>query len=259
MDAAELRWCGGCGQLLDRAMFAFRSRARHLLQPCCRTCQSRRAREHYLQHSSEYKARALRNGTRTRIANRQRLYDYLASQHCADCGAAELAVLEFDHRDPATKRNEVGNLLRSGLSWRAIVNEIQKCDVVCANCHRRRTAQRFGWHKVRSSDGIPTLPELPKRGSPDYDRAKSRRSCLARRHRNRVLVLRYLAEHACLRCGERDPVVLEFDHVGEKRADIGWLINAVGTATILDEIRQCRVLCANCHRMHTSASTGRRR
>jgi hypothetical protein len=50
-------------------------------------------------------------------------------------------VLEFDHlRD---KRFSIGREL-SRRSWPSIVAEMEKCEVVCANCHRRRTAQRRG-------------------------------------------------------------------------------------------------------------------
>ena len=58
-----------------------------------------------------------------------------------DCGQNDPVVLEFDHlRD---KRFNVG----SGLpyrNWESILAEIQKCEVVCANCHRRRTSRRIG-------------------------------------------------------------------------------------------------------------------
>ena len=50
-------------------------------------------------------------------------------------------MLEFDHlRD---KRFEISAALH-GRNWQAILDEIEKCEVVCANCHRRRTARRRG-------------------------------------------------------------------------------------------------------------------
>ena len=41
----------------------------------------------------------------------------------------------------------VSSLLRYA-SWSALELEIAKCDVRCANDHRRRTAAQFGWRKV---------------------------------------------------------------------------------------------------------------
>lgn len=57
---------------------------------------------------------------------------------CADCGNYyPYYVMEFDHLDPSQKVNNVGWML--GGSTDALRDEIAKCDVVCANCHRVRT------------------------------------------------------------------------------------------------------------------------
>jgi hypothetical protein len=54
-------------------------------------------------------------------------------------------VLEFDHlRD---KKFGIGNGLRDR-AWQRVLNEMAKCDVVCANCHGRRTAKRGGFARA---------------------------------------------------------------------------------------------------------------
>jgi hypothetical protein len=63
-----------------------------------------------------------------------------------DCGESDIIVLEFDHRDPSNKRAKISGILGSW-RWDAIMTEIEKCDVRCANDHRRRTAVQFGWFK----------------------------------------------------------------------------------------------------------------
>lgn len=55
-------------------------------------------------------------------------------------------VLEFDHRGADDKIGSVANLIKNA-SWSVIENEIEKCDVVCANCHRRRSAKQFGYKR----------------------------------------------------------------------------------------------------------------
>ena len=75
------------------------------------------------------------------------LADFLRVHPCVDCGEADLLVLDFDHRDPSTKRLEISSMLE-GYSWAAISAEIATCDVRCSNCHRRRTAHQFGWRKL---------------------------------------------------------------------------------------------------------------
>lgn len=75
------------------------------------------------------------------------LITYLRAHPCVDCGETDIVVLEFDHlRD---KRAAISQMI-GNQELRTIKAEIEKCDVVCANCHRRRTAQRGGWYKHRA-------------------------------------------------------------------------------------------------------------
>lgn len=72
----------------------------------------------------------------------------------------------------------------------------------------------------------------------------------------RIKAMEYLADKGCCECGERDPRVLEFDHIkpADKKHDICTLLGSGyswASETLRGEIRKCRVLCANCHRLHT--------
>ena len=71
---------------------------------------------------------------------------YLETHHCVDCDETDPVVLTFDHRDGVEKLDTVGALLRKR-SLAAMIAEVAKCDVRCANCHRRRTAEQFHWSK----------------------------------------------------------------------------------------------------------------
>jgi hypothetical protein len=215
-------------------------------------------RAHYRRNPTPYKARARANNPRFRARNRENLRAYLALAKCDDCGIRDLAVLEFDHRQPQEKRYDVSDLVHRAGSWAAVLKEIAKCDVVCANCHRKRTARYFGWTKLLGL-GELVLPVLPKRGTPDYERIKSVRSGQARRHRNRAFIYNYLREHPCVLCGEADPVVLDFDHLRDKRREVTVIAHLSGRANLVAEIEKCRVLCANCHRGETAECAGRRR
>lgn len=73
-----------------------------------------------------------------------RLHKYLRSHGCVDCGEKDITVLEFDHRDEATKVLDIGVMV-GRRSWSIVLAEIQKCDVRCVNCHRRSTARQQGW------------------------------------------------------------------------------------------------------------------
>ena len=67
----------------------------------------------------------------------------------------------------------------------------------------------------------------------------------------------YLSTHPCTSCGEDDPVVLEFHHVGGKDMAISQLVTGgYSIETIQAEINKCTVLCANCHRRLTMDERG---
>jgi hypothetical protein len=64
-----------------------------------------------------------------------------------DCGESNPVCLDLDHRDPDTKTRNPSFYYNGGLRWYRmsyddLYAELEKCDVVCANCHRKRTAKR---------------------------------------------------------------------------------------------------------------------
>jgi hypothetical protein len=78
------------------------------------------------------------------------LIEYFRNHPCNDCGETDPVVLEFDHLND--KSFDIGQALPYR-NWQSILDEIGKCEVVCANCHRRRTAQRKGSVREMLSNG----------------------------------------------------------------------------------------------------------
>lgn len=78
-------------------------------------------------------------------ATRAEEIDRLKSVPCTDCGNRFPSVcMDFDHvRDD--KQFSIGTAVMSERKWETVLAEIDKCEVVCSNCHRIRTAQRAGW------------------------------------------------------------------------------------------------------------------
>ena len=58
-----------------------------------------------------------------------------------------LIVLEFDHRDGEVKDESVSVLVGYGVA-RKVKAEVEKCEVRCSNCHRKRTAIQQGYYWV---------------------------------------------------------------------------------------------------------------
>lgn len=78
---------------------------------------------------------------RLRERIRNYILGYLLNHPCVDCGNSDVGILQFDHVR-GKKKFSIGY---SGLrSLDAIAEEIEKCDVRCANCHfRRHHGDRF--------------------------------------------------------------------------------------------------------------------
>lgn len=69
--------------------------------------------------------------------NKQNIVEYLKTHSCIDCGEQDIIVLDFDHQ--GNKTMNVSKMLYTFYSWKRILEEINKCVVRCANCHRRKT------------------------------------------------------------------------------------------------------------------------
>ncbi|MBV9172862.1 MAG: hypothetical protein JOZ81_22600 [Chloroflexi bacterium] len=76
--------------------------------------------------------------------------DFLKRVPCADCGVKYPPyVMDFDHVR-GEKQINLSRLRNSRLGWAKLIAEVEKCEVVCANCHRMRTRLRKeGWRSIR--------------------------------------------------------------------------------------------------------------
>ena len=79
-----------------------------------------------------------------KIKNKKLYYQYLLEHCCVDCGEPDPIVLQFDHVR-GKKIKKVSTMIKT-YAWQAVLEEIEKCDVVCANCHSKRTAKQQKWY-----------------------------------------------------------------------------------------------------------------
>jgi hypothetical protein len=138
------RKCGRCGELKPVSEFTW-LRTKERFDNYCRPCRAAYHREHYEANRQRYIDQARRRKEELRAINYELLIQFLRAHPCVDCGENDVLVLEFDH--VAGKSFQITAAI-TYRSWSDILIEITKCDVVCANCHRRRTAQRGGWARV---------------------------------------------------------------------------------------------------------------
>lgn len=114
------------------------------LNNICKDCSRARSKKYYFEnHDKHVKEVAVRKNKVIK-QNREYIINYLKENPCVDCNEADIVVLEFDHQ--RDKKYNVSSLLR-GHSLETIKEEIAKCVVRCANCHRRKTARDQSWFK----------------------------------------------------------------------------------------------------------------
>jgi hypothetical protein len=148
--SGELRKCYRCGQLKSVEEFAWRRRRKLQRDSFCRPCRSAYGKEHYAANRQRYIDQARK--VKRKLSRERTLYllEYFKTHPCVDCGEEDPIVLEFDHL--REKRFNISKALHDR-SLESVLEEIEKCEVVCANCHRRRTARRRGALRAVLSDG----------------------------------------------------------------------------------------------------------
>lgn len=133
--------CGATKQISD-----FQTRKDGRISGDCRECHRAYMREHYAMNKKKYLDKAKRHREAAIDRTREIIWKYLISNPCVDCGETNPIVLDFDHKDPQKKSFNVTNK-KILVDDTALMNEIHKCEIRCANCHRIRTAKQFGYWK----------------------------------------------------------------------------------------------------------------
>jgi hypothetical protein len=139
-ELVETRVCASCGQERPLTAFNFRNQRKGLRQYYCRDCTRQQVRNHYQAHQQYYVRKARVRSLRIIAEQRAWLRQFLSLHPCVDCGEKDPDCLDFDHVR-GKKRCNI-SLMVGHFAWPKIEAEIAKCEVRCANCHRKITAKR---------------------------------------------------------------------------------------------------------------------
>ena len=138
--------CTNCKELKGINEFNYKIKDRDIRQSYCRDCSKAYKKEHYQANTEYYKKKARVYTSKYIKNNRIMSYEFKLGNPCVECGESDPIVLEFNHVDPTDKKYNISEMVNGGHSWKSIMNEIEKCEVLCANCHRRRTAGDFEYY-----------------------------------------------------------------------------------------------------------------
>lgn len=144
----ETAVCGNCGEKPVSEFYEHHTRG---YQDKCKKCKAAYNREHYKKNSESYKRRSRKQNTEIRKQIRE-LTQKKKDVPCADCGVKyPYFVMDFDHVK-GEKEFTIASSVKSGKrKIKEVLAEIEKCEVVCANCHRFRTQSRATRQRAESS------------------------------------------------------------------------------------------------------------
>jgi hypothetical protein len=138
--------CGKCRN--EKLLSEFNQNASKAdgLQTICRECQRVRSKDYYQVNRMRMRRQIIAARNRRRAVLQQFVISYLRSHPCVDCGEADLVVLDFDHVR-GVKEMAIADMIARERPLTMLQNEIAKCDVRCANCHRRKTMRDQGAYR----------------------------------------------------------------------------------------------------------------
>ena len=142
-----MKHCSKCSLDKPESAFGINRKRYDGLQGICKSCRNGYLKEWYGRNQSLHKARVRVTDRKRRRVLQERMLQYLTDHPCVDCGEPDVVVLQFDHVR-GNKSANIAKMLRKRQSWDTILEEIEKCEVRCANCHARRTAKQFGWYRL---------------------------------------------------------------------------------------------------------------
>lgn len=143
--------CSKCGLNKPLTDYFVKDGRTGRLHAQCKECYKEHRRtfyaDHYARYGELYRQRAQLRRARLRKEFRENMLAYLQKSKCAVCGENDIRVLEFDHINPMTKSFNISQAVSLGHGWKDVVNEMKKCRVLCANCHKKHTASQANWYK----------------------------------------------------------------------------------------------------------------
>ena len=144
--------CPRCNESKDILSFRPNKHRKDGYQSYCIPCDKEFQKEWYKENKVKCITKAIERNKKSDKEKKEFILDYLSKNPCAVCGEPDIVVLEFDHiRD---KSKNISNMIQDGSTLNQLKKELVKCQVLCANCHKRKTAKDFKWYKY---DHLPNI------------------------------------------------------------------------------------------------------
>jgi len=141
----------------------------------CQTCQRVKplTEFYYRAHNNTYFKSCIPCRAKNVAEQKRKIYDwvdkYKEKKGCCECGIKDKRCLQLHHRDRDDKKSSVAQLIGKGYIFKTVKVEVEKCDVICANCHSihhydERRSGEWGAGKYTESiieeDCVPIVEQL---------------------------------------------------------------------------------------------------
>lgn len=131
-----MKICRICGEEKPTIQFNFRvvggKRQNH-----CKMCQKEISRRSYLKHRDRVLARTKKKNAARREMLKEILKAHKNGAACKICGEDDPVTFDFHHRDPSKKAFNICDAVKRCVQKKALLAELAKCIILCANCHRK--------------------------------------------------------------------------------------------------------------------------
>jgi hypothetical protein len=129
--------CGTCKIEKSIDCFCF-NKSKNKLQSICRECNKLYQKEHYKKNKDYYKSKA----RDTKYKSREAINKYKETLKCSRCPENDISCLDFHHLNPDEKEKSISQAISAGWSFKRLQLELNKCIVLCSNCHRKEHVAR---------------------------------------------------------------------------------------------------------------------
>ena len=126
-----MKVCSRCKEEKSLTEFNKNKSKKDGLQYYCKVCQGLMTQEHYRKNKQSY----VDNSLKQKQLLAEWFKGYKKTLKCSMCSVDKHYMLDFHHQDPEFKKFTVSQMIRSCGSKKRILEEIDKCIVVCKNCH----------------------------------------------------------------------------------------------------------------------------
>jgi hypothetical protein len=139
-----MKHCNKCDKTKPLAEF---SKRKEKWAAWCKPCFSAYNKKRWSANSVKLNKRKRKFDATRKQEIELKVIEYLKANPCVSCGETNLLVLDFDHL--GNKEFNIAKAIWSIYSWSKIDKEIKKCQVLCSNCHRIKTAHQLNTWKLK--------------------------------------------------------------------------------------------------------------